>query len=189
MIAELRGTVVDIGLAHITLDVRGVGYRIAVCSVQDFVLNTEAHLHTHLAVRETALDLYGFLEKEELAIFELLLKLPKIGPKSAMQILSQADIDLLKKAVASNDPSYLSKMSGIGKKSAEKIVVGLKDVFEDAEFENSLSEDTHADSDAIDALVTLGYSQRDAREALRRLSEDIVETNERIKAALKHLGS
>ena len=80
------------------------------------------HIHTHLAVRENALDLYGFTTHDELTMFEQLIKLQKIGPKTAIQILSQASLETLRKAVQTNDATYLSKMSGIGKKSAEKIL-------------------------------------------------------------------
>jgi len=189
MIAELQGTVVRVGLTDIVLDVGGVGYRIAVCSPRNFSPKETSRLFTYLAVRENSLDLYGFLTEEEHDIFQLLLKLPKIGPKSAMQILSQADIALLKKAVASNDPTYLSKMSGIGKKSAEKIVAGLKDVFEDIEFEEKASLDANTDTDVIDALMALGYTQKDARDALKKLPEDITDTTARVKAALKSIGN
>jgi Holliday junction DNA helicase RuvA len=188
MIARLTGMVVDVGFTHIVLDVAGVGYRIAVRSPSRFKVDAVAALHTHLAVRENALDLYGFENRDELEMFEQLLRLPKIGPKSAMQVLVQADIDLLKKSVAANDPTYLSKMSGIGKKSAEKIVLGLKDVFEyeEGDARATLSQN---DLDAMDALMALGYSQRDAREALQRLSPEVTLTNDRIKEALKTLGS
>lgn len=189
MIAQLHGTILDVSPTHIVLDVGGVGYRIAIRSVEAFTTGDTARLFTHLAVRENALDLYGFLTEEELDIFELLLKVPKIGPKSAMQILAQADIGLLKKAVATDDPSYLSKMSGIGKKSAEKIVLGLKDVFEAADFIADKYQHEAVDSDVIDALVALGYSQKDAREVLRKLPEELSDTNAKIAAALKHLGS
>lgn len=187
MIASLSGTVIDIAAAHIVLDVGGVGYLLAVRTPTDYTLDQKVSLHTHLAVRETALDLYGFQTRDELDMFEHLLRLPKIGPKSAMQILIQADIELLKKAIVSDDPTYLSKMSGIGKKSAEKIVAGLKDVFEYTSEETSGAFGVGSD-DVIDALVALGYSERDAFSVLQKLPPDVTETNIRIKEALKLLG-
>ncbi len=188
MIARLTGTVVDTRLTHIILDVGGVGYSVAIRLTSHFAVGDRITLHTHLAVRENAQDLYGFLTEDELTMFEHLIKLPKIGPKSAMQILSQAELDLLKQAVMQNDPTYLSKMSGIGKKSAEKIVLGLKDIFESNDFEFSHGEGG-PDADTIDALIALGYSQKDAREALQKLPPDITDTNERIKQALRVVGS
>lgn len=186
MIAMLKGVVADVRLLHVVLDVSGVGYLVAVRNIGQFTLGQEAVLHIHMAVRESAMDLYGFLLRDEREMFEHLLKIPKIGPKTAMQILSQADIELLRKAVTSDDPTYLSKMSGIGKKSAEKIVAGLKDVFESIGFVPG-EEIRSGDSDVIDALLSLGYSQKDARDAVQKIPADITETNARVKAALKHV--
>ena len=187
MIAKLSGTVADATLTHIILDVGGVGYLLAVRAPSDFPIGSPAELHTHLAVRETAMDLYGFATRDELEMFELLLKLPKIGPKSAMQIMSQADITLLKESVAKQDATYLSKLSGIGKKSAEKIVAGLKDYFDDMELYggNSVS---GGEADVVDALIALGYTQKDARDALQKMPAEITDTNARIKEALRLIG-
>ncbi len=184
MIARLTGTVVDVRLTHIVLDVHGVGYLIAVRLSSSFTVGTQVTLHTHLAVRENAMDLYGFQTEEELQMFNHLIKLPKIGPKTAMQILSQAEISLLREAAIKNDATYLSKMSGIGKKSAEKIVLGLKDIFDAGDFA-SVGGENSADTDTIDALVALGYSERDARQALQKLPQDITDTHERIRQVLK----
>lgn len=188
MIAKLTGTVAGIRVLHIVVDVHDIGYLVAVRAPLDFKIGNQIELHTHLAVRENALDLYGFEILDELEMFEHLLKLPGIGPKSAMQILAQADIMLLKKAAISGDSTYLSKMSGIGKKSAEKIVTGLRDIFDEAEILD-ISETHHGDSDIVDALISLGYTQKDARDALQKLDPDITGTNERIKAALKLISS
>ena len=144
-------------------------------------------LFTHLAVRENAMDLYGFVEREERTMFEHLIKLPKIGPKTAITILSQADLQTLRKAVASHDPTYLSKISGIGKKSAEKIVSGLKDLIEADDYVEGNDTERHTDSDVIDALLTLGYSERDAREAVQRIPTEVQGTNARVKHALKEV--
>ena len=188
MIARLKGVVVDARVGYIVLDVGGVGYLVAVRIPDDFKEGETIELRTHLAVRENAMDLYGFLEQEELDIFELLLRLPKIGPKSAMQILSQADVELLKKAVLTNDPGYLTKMSGIGKKSAEKIVEGLKDIFDARDTEFVRSEGNTEDADVVDALIALGYSQKDARDALTKLPQEITGANNRVREALRQLG-
>lgn len=186
MIGMLRGTVVDTRGGRVLIDVNGVGYTVAVRSVLDFTAGTEVTLHTHLAVRENALDLYGFLALDELQMFEELIKLSKIGPKSAMQILMQADVATLKKAITTQDAVFLTKMSGIGKKTAEKIVAELKDTFEDEIFAASSSDGDH---DVIDALMALGYSQKDAREASLKLPPDITDTRKRITAALKIVSS
>lgn len=189
MIARLTGTVVEILPTHIVLDVHGIGYLIAVRNSEACALDSAVTLHTHLAVRENALDLYGFVLRDELHMFELLITIPKIGPKSAMQILSQADLALLTTAIARNDASYLSKMSGISKKTAEKIVTELQSKFEPSSFDGTESSLDKEEADSIDALIALGYSQRQAREALITVSSEISGTNARIKAALKHLST
>ena len=194
MIRQLSGIVSGTTPNSVIISVQGVGYlvRTSVPGTQ-FKIGDDITLHTHLAVRETALDLYGFQLLDELEIFELLISLPKIGPKSAAQILSQADITLLKEAVSKEDPAYLSKMSGIGKKSAEKIVVGLKDKFEALGLVNGGTEnkDTshHKTSDTIDALIALGYQPNDARKAVQSLSSETTDTNDAIKEALKLLSN
>lgn len=197
MIRRITGTTVDVHPTHVVVDVHGVGYLIYTTARASCVLNEKILLHTHLAVRENALDLYGFQDKDELSFFELLLGLPKIGPKSAMQILSQADVPLLQNTIISQDPTHLSKMSGISKKTAEKIVLGLKDAFEDHFYQGTRDRETNAGaqsafvSDTIDALITLGYPQADARKAVQQLLEEkphITKANDAIKEVLKMLG-
>lgn len=188
MIAHLTGEIIDIRLTHVVLRVGGIGYLIAVTNGSDYVLGSTVELHTHLAVRENALDLYGFQVRDELVMFEQLIKLPKIGPKTALQILSQTNLETLKKAVHTDDPTYLSKMSGIGKKSAEKIVAGLKDILDVGDVITDESPANQSDSDVIDALMALGYTQRDALQAVQKIPTDITDTNTRIKHALKYIG-
>ena len=184
----LTGEVVEVNLLSIVLNVGGIGYLVHMPQVTtDCEIGTTLSLYTHLAVRENALDLYGFEKKSELEMFELLLHVPKVGPKTALGIMSQADIATLRHAAISGDANELTKVSGIGKKSAEKIVAGLKDKFDaNEDFEGGGSGNT--DGDVIDALITLGYSQREAREVTQKLPPEITETNDRIRAALKHIG-
>lgn len=194
MIRHIRGVVSDIEPLSVVVDVGGVGYLVHTSHTQPFTeKGTKVLLYTYLVVRETAMDLYGFVTKEELGIFELLITLPKIGPKSAQQILAQASIALLKEAVRNQDPSYLSKMSGIGKKSAEKIVAGLKEKFDasgigyaDIATETNAASNVHV-NDTIDALIALGYSPQDARQAVQALPSDIQNANDAVRAALKSL--
>ncbi len=195
MIRRITGDVIDSTANQVVVECAGVGYLIYVRHGADFVIDAKVQLWTHLAVRETALDLYGFVTRDELAVFELLLTLPKVGPKSALQILAQADIALLKQAVAQQDATYLSKMSGIGKKTAEKIVLELKDKLADLYSGDTVagaygtgptSPSSHQ-TDLIDALLTLGYSDRDARDAARQVPADITNTSDAIKLALQQL--
>jgi Holliday junction DNA helicase RuvA len=192
MIRRLTGTVLEVAPAHVVIDVNGMGYLVFLTPHVCPAVGETCSLFTHLAVRENALDLYGFATAEELSFFELLLTLPKIGPKSALQILSQADLPLLRHAVLSEDHAHLSKMSGISKKTSEKIVLGLKDVLDPVLA--TAAETPHREhsfaSDAIDALVTLGYPQQAAREAIQRLTAEkpeIAQANDAIREALKML--
>ncbi len=182
MIGALQGKVLGTRGGHVIIDCGGVGYKVAVRSVLDFKDGNTVLIHTHLAVRENALDLYGFLTSSELTMFEELIKLPKIGPKSAMQILIQAEISTLKQAISTKDPVYLSKMSGIGKKTAEKIVTELQDMFV---HESSDESSLHEDADVIDALLSLGYTHKDARDAVLKIPPHITDTRKRITEALR----
>jgi len=194
MIKHIRGRVADINIeGDVVIDVNGVGYLIHTINSSNYVLDTELFLHTYLSIQERSQDLYGFDTRDELEVFTLLLSLPKIGPKSALQILQKADIELLKVSVLSNDAAHLHKMSGIGKKTAEKIVTGLKDSFDNFSGAYSTTEDASSSIpsyhvDAIDALIALGYPHADARNVIQSLPPTITNANEAVKAALKELG-
>ena len=189
MIASLAGTVRHKDLNHLVVDVSGVGYKVGVTSDVAFeaTLSQPIFLWTYLAVRETALDLYGFLEKEGLEMFELLITVSGIGPKTALSILNVASPTTLRTAVGSEDTSYLTRVSGIGKKNAEKIVLELKDKLH--LFEEDKDIDVRAEEDVLEALVSLGYSERDAREAIKKIDKKIIGASERVKSALKNLSN
>ncbi len=185
MIGHLKGNIIDQNLRSVILDVSGVGYKVYTnTAVLDKELNKKVEFWTYLAVRENALDLYGFITKEELHFFELLITVSGIGPKSALGILSIATLPNLRHAIATGDISHLTKVSGIGKKNAEKIVMELKDKIEymigdGAGFESG------GDVLVLEALKSLGYGEREAREALKKV---VGETpSEKIKSALKNL--
>ncbi|MEK7120459.1 MAG: Holliday junction branch migration protein RuvA, partial [Patescibacteria group bacterium] len=146
----------------------------------------ETSLWTHLAVRENALDLYGFLNKQDLDFFSLLITISGIGPKSALGILSVASVGVLRKAISSEDTSYLVKVSGIGKKSADKIVLELKDKL-GKEYESD-GTTLKEESDVVETLKTLGYKSYEIREALKKMPKDASGTSQRVKEALKILG-
>jgi len=192
MIRHISGTVSHIGIDHIVVDVHGLGYLIFVPTPTAYTLDTTVKLHTYLAVRETALDLYGFTSLDELDIFILLLGIPKIGPKSAAQILNQTELEVLISAVVAEDPTQLTKLSGLGKKTAEKIVLGLKDAVAERGYDqtgmvgNTVTPGS-VHGDAIDALVSLGYPQADARRAVQALPDTVTSVNEAVTAALKEL--
>jgi len=138
-------------------------------------------IHTH--VREDILDLYGFQDRQELEFFEMLLNVSGIGPKGALSILGIASIETLRKAISTSDTAYLTKISGIGRKTAEKIVIELRDKMGSETSGSSLQ----GELDALEALKSLGYTQNEARDALKRVSVD-ANTNTKVREALKILG-
>lgn len=191
MIRKLTGTVASTHEHAVVLDVNGIGYLVATPTGNAFREGQELSLHTHLAVRETALDLYGFEDVTTLELFELLLTIPKIGPKSALEILTKADPSTIHTAVTQNDAGYLTKVSGIGKKTAEKIVSELSDklAFMPSDTATPGTQSVPALVDAIDALVALGYPYADARNAVQNLPASVTTSNEAVREALKVLGS
>lgn len=191
MIRHIQGQVTYLNSDHVIIDVSGVGYQVYTPKSETFSEKTRVTLYTHHAVRENSSDLYGFLTNEELEMFELLLTLPKIGPKSALQVMNQADLDLLKRSIITNDAEHLTKLSGIGKKTAEKIVAGLKDKVIDVSIGNNdgasniNASNNQVQSDTIEALVALGYSQQEARKAAQELPSHLTDTKIAVTEALK----
>jgi Holliday junction DNA helicase RuvA len=188
MIITLTGAATYKGAGYVIISAGPVGYKVftTAATYQSLVLDKPITLWTHLAVREDSHSLYGFETQEELSFFELLLTVSGIGPKSALAILSMENVDTLRSAVIHNDSTYLTKVSGIGRKNAEKIILELRDKLGAKEGDTS---HMHEHAEVLDALATLGYSAREAREALKQVPPEIVETSEKLKAILKILGS
>jgi Holliday junction DNA helicase RuvA len=190
MIRSLTGTIDDIGENWLVVNVHGVGYLVGCPTLQNHLSEgSTITLHTYLAVRETSLDLYGFPEKTELVMFELLLGIPKIGPKSALQILCQATPTLLVESAQKNDGVYLHKLSGIGKKTAENIVQYLHGRLESLPISVFAPRDhlSSIQTDAIDALVSLGYDMTTARETVLEISTTDSTVNTLVTQALKQI--
>jgi Holliday junction DNA helicase RuvA len=188
MIASLSGTVRHKDLNSVVVDVGGVGYRVLVPLdvALEALPSQPIFLWTHLAVRETSLELFGFAEREGLECFELLITISGIGPKTALGILNAASPATLRQAVGSGDTSYLTRVSGIGKKNAEKIVLELKDKLTMKEGE-AVHGDAKTEGDAMEALLSLGYNEREAREALKKVPKDMKGAGDRVKEALRVL--
>ncbi len=188
MIAMLSGKIELITARFVVLDVSGVGYKVY-CGSNTLKRigekGQEGKLFVHLYPRENLLDLYGFLTFEELEFFEQLISVSGIGPKAGLSVMALASVKNLKKAIASGQKNLLTKVSGIGQKTAERIILELKSkIFAPVSDIKELS----ADSEAIDALVSLGYSGQQAREAIKKIAANIKGTEEKIKEALKVLG-
>jgi holliday junction DNA helicase RuvA len=176
MRGAMRGTMV--------IDTGGVGYRVRVTATTLAKTREEETLAlwTYLAVRENAQELFGFETKEELAWFELLLTVSGVGPRSALAILNAVDQETLERAITRNDANALSHAYGIGKKTAEKVVLELKEKVGAVGDKGGIS---GSDADVVDALVGLGYSAREARDAVRELPKDLEKTEARIREAIR----
>lgn len=190
MIGELTGQIVNQTEKTVTISVGGLGFLVNVSSATGSLLReagqSPVKLLTHLVVRDDALELYGFMEPAERELFLLLLSVPSIGPRSALAILSLAPPAILAQAIRAGKDDYLTKVSGVGKKSAQKIVIELKDKLDLIDFGPG-SANLAQDADALEALRSLGYSLREAREALQKIPESIIDPGERIKTALQIL--
>ena len=206
MISFVKGTVADIGENCLVVENGGIGYEIYMTG-QDLGkarIGDEKKIHTFLYVREDILQLYGFFSKDDLGMFKLLIGVNGVGPKGALGILSGISADELRFAVLSDDVKTISKAPGIGKKTAQKMILELKDKLklEDA-FEMKLAhqqeEAAEGASDlrdsrqeAVEALVALGYSSADALRAVRKVPEDVpaddVEARAAVKAAAEYVG-
>jgi Holliday junction DNA helicase RuvA len=147
-------------------------------------------LHTYLQVREDALTLFGFETEEELAVFELLLTVSGVGPKVALATLSTLSPDALRLAVANQEPGIVARVPGVGKRTAEKIVLELKDKLRAPTTGlEALARLSAADGEVIDALVALGYSVVEAQRAVQSLPKEATEVEERLRLALRQFGT
>ncbi len=190
MISYLEGKILDKNEKFFVVDVSGVGYKIFSHSgilekIPEKGQNVE--IWTHLYVREDAMDLYGFFNKEELEFFEILISISGIGPRSALGILEVAPVSSLKQAIVSEDETFFTKVSGIGRKTAQRLILELKSKLAKTvvlEKGGSFKEM----GDAFEALVALGYRQSDVRRVLNELPKDIKSAEAKVKEVLKRLG-
>jgi Holliday junction DNA helicase RuvA len=187
MIATLRGEITQIEENALIVEVGGVGMRLFVpvpLRGQKKVGET-VFLYTYLVVRETELTLYGFESQSDRELFTLLLGVPGVGPKVALSVLSTMNIDAVQRAVFSDEPELLSRVPGVGKKSAQKIALHLKDRLKPAGILASVAAMSDADSEVLEALIALGYSVVEAQAAIQSLPKDATkEIEERLRLAL-----
>ncbi len=194
MIAYLKGKIIYKNELYIIVEVANIGYKVFVNELfsSKFSVGDELEVYTYQHVKEDALDLYGFADLAELSMFELLLSISGIGPKSALSVLEVAVVDEIRQSIASGDISLLTKVSGIGKKTAERVVLELKDKIIKTAGLGVLSNSRQAQSfdafaDEMDALIALGYSSQQARDALSKVDKNIKDSGQRIKMALKNI--
>lgn len=202
MIAFLKGKIEELEETKAIVDVNGVGYGVFITGRDASVLSGNREtikLHTYLQVREDAMQLYGFLKKDDLHVFRLLLGVNGIGPRAALGILSALSANDIRFAVLAGDAKAISRAPGIGAKSAQKIILELKDKFDLQEtFDSSLAEtendtavavgDRQIQDEAVQALVALGYPAGESLKAVRSVqqTEDMT-TEDLLKAALRNM--
>jgi holliday junction DNA helicase RuvA len=201
VIGRLRGSLVEKQPPHLIIDVNGVGYELEVPMTTLYRLPAVGEtltLHTHLVVREDAQLLYGFADKRDRQLFRELIRLNGVGPKLALALMSGLEVDELVRCVQAQDTSVLVKVPGVGKKTAERLLVELKDRFKAWETLPGLSgfsiepsaelPVSNAESDALSALLSLGYKPQEASRAVAAVKEDGLSSEDLIRRALKGMG-
>lgn len=196
MIASLRGKVILKRANRVIVDVGGVGYELSVplTVLEALPDNGDAFFHVHTALRENALELYGFVAPEEKALFEMLITVSGIGPRTSLAILSGTSPDGFRQAILSGNIRKLTAIPGIGKKTAERIVLELKEKIRKNMFRSACSPEMESsasmEEDLISSLVNLGYKEKPAAEAARKVlkaADDDITLGQAVKAALKGL--
>lgn len=191
MYEYLKGTLIENQASYAIMDVNGVGYKVWIAAGSiPFSINQECLLYTSFVVRENAQILYGFSEKASRDLFETLIHISGIGPKTALCILSQFSADSFKEAVISQNISLISSVPGLGKKTAEKITLDLKDKLLKQSFAKGHMQPAgqNHNYDAIQALIHLGYSEKSAAKALEKVLKNNskpMELSELITEALR----
>ena len=191
MIAHIKGIIAEKFGNSLVIDVNGVGYElmVPVPDFEDALLDTESKFYTYHVVRENAEDLYGFSSLAAKKLFELLISVQGVGPKAAIAILSLAEAEEVRNAIANADAAFISKASGVGKKSAERVIVDLRDKvgipshYGATEVRKGVAMSAEPD-EALDALIALGFPLKEATAVLENVDKTLP-VEERIKMALK----
>jgi Holliday junction DNA helicase RuvA len=185
MIGYIKGEVIDISGTNVIVDIQGLGYMVHTTLEQlnKMAIGKTVSFWIHTIVRETDISLYGFGNREESRMFDMLLGVSGIGPKSALAILSVAGLKTIEQAIQNADSSSLTKISGVGKKTADKIVLELGGKMPQKHILSN-----QEDADVFEALKSLGYRERDINEKIVGMPKDISGVNEKIKWVLKSIG-
>ncbi|MFA9262480.1 MAG: Holliday junction branch migration protein RuvA [Undibacterium sp.] len=188
MIRALKGTVGSIHPQYAIIFVGGIGYQVYVSAYTSGKLAGmgEVTLHIHTHVREDQFNLFGFITEDELSMFELLISVSGVGPKAALGILAIAEPKTIRTAIVNKDPSILTRVSGVGKKTAEKVIVELQNKVSAADVTDQAG--ALAEQESIEALTALGYTVSEARDALKGVPMEVTSVGERLKLALRSLG-
>lgn len=194
MIGYISGTIQTVIGKTVTVDVGGIGYRVTIPeknlkSIAKIGAVVKLYTHYQMNPRDGAVELYGFTTPEELNFFELLTTISGIGPKSAQAILSAVDLQQLQLGIFRGDDGYLTKVAGIGSKTAARLVLELKSKIMAVAIDAKTGGEMGLEAEVLEALTTLGYSQSQARDAIKAVSADTTTSEEKIKETLKYLGS
>jgi len=189
MIATLRGEIAQIEETALIVEVGGVGLRVFAPAPLRTKLKVgeTAFLFTHLVVREDALTLYGFESQADRDLFNLLLGVDGVGPKVALSVLSTMTLDAVQRAVFADEPDVLGRVPGVGKKTAQKIALHLKDRLKPLDALKQVAAMSDADAEVLAALTTLGYSVVEAQTAIQAIPKDASkDVEERLRIALQY---
>ncbi len=200
MFSYLSGYLTEKNESFVVIDVSGVGFKVYTSSTSlNSVIakdeNDRVTFYTYLYIKEGIMDLYGFSTKEELALFELLISVSGVGAKGAVAILSVANVQKLSVSIATNDVNTIKKASGIGAKTAQRIILELKDKIKNEALTYDATDINSQDivslsegkNEAVSALMVLGYSKFEAEKAVSKVDSSVTDTEDIIKAALKAL--
>jgi len=185
MIGKIIGKVDLIQNNYVVVDVNGVGYQIFMTetALGQASQQKEVELFIHTYVREDQISLFGFFSQKELMMFELLISISGIGPKAALGILTIASPDTIKTAILNGNASILTRVSGVGKKTAERVILELSNKIGDLPL--ARQQEAQTDQEVLEALMAMGYSVSEAREALKAVPSKTKDVSEKIKIALK----
>jgi holliday junction DNA helicase RuvA len=177
MIRSIRGKVLSVNPASAIIEVAGFGVEVRMPSTDALMVGKEATLATYLAVKQDGMDMYGFASEEDRDFFELIISVSGVGPKTGLSVLRRSAREALEGAISKRDLQYLTKVVGLGKKSAEKMLVELAD---------KIGPKAHSDADGevLDTLGAFGHTGSEARKALQGIPESIVGKDARLKSAL-----
>lgn len=190
MLHFLKGTIFAALVDSVVIDVGGVGFLVRVTeeTIRGFPeRGNTVFLFTHLHVREDAFELYGFSTEKELRFFELLISVSGVGPKSALSIMDIAELEKLSAAIQEGRPDLMTRASGVGRKTAERIIVELRGKVAALQSQDIVAR-MEGDSDLVDALVGLGYKRVDAQKAISQIDKKIEGLDARLKEALRIMG-
>ena len=189
MIASLRGKIILKDGLYVIVDVSGVGYKVLVSEKvwSSLHIDDNAFLFIYSHIREDAFELFGFLEIQDLKLFENLISVNGVGPKTAMSVFSFSTREEIVNAVLKGDVGFFTRVPRLGKKNAQKIIIDLKSKFKDTNTLDLSSDDSEANEEVFVALKGFGFSHKEIGDALKNIDQNVVSTDEKIKLSLKYL--